>query len=137
MTKHFILYCDGGSRGNPGPAASGIVVKNPNEEVIFAKGYFLGIATNNVAEYTALEYGLRDVLALGVRSVECRLDSELVVKQMNGVYKIRNADLKEIYLRVKVLASKFDVITFVHVRREKNTAADAEVNKALDEELGP
>lgn len=130
------LYGDGGSRGNPGPSASGFVILDTNDNILVDKGVYLGVTTNNQAEYTALKLGLEEALKLGVREVQVYMDSLLVVNQMNGVFKIRNRDLWPIHEAIKDLATKFRHITFTHVPRELNKLADAAVNRALDEELG-
>ncbi len=132
--KQLIGYCDGGSRGNPGPAASGYVLIDGSNAVIAEGGAFLGVATNNVAEYQALYLALEKALELGATTLDMRLDSLLVVNQMNGLYKIKNADLLPIYTRVKDLSRQFKKVTFKHVMREYNKLADGMVNKILDQE---
>ncbi len=133
-TYHKLVgYCDGGSRGNPGPAASGFVLIDTTETVIFEGGAFLGTATNNVAEYQAMYMALEKALEFGARVLDMRADSQLVVNQMNGIYKIKHPDLIPIHARIKELATKFEKVTFSHVRREYNTLADGMVNKILDE----
>lgn len=133
--NQLIGYCDGGSRGNPGPAASGFVLIDTTNAVIAEGGAYLGIATNNVAEYQALYLALERALELGAKVLDMRLDSLLVVNQMNGLYKIKNADLLPIYTRVKELTLRFDKVTFTHVMREYNKLADGMVNKILDQEV--
>lgn len=130
---YAIIYSDGGSRGNPGPSAAGFVIINSDNEVISEGGAFLGITTNNVAEYQAVYLGLERAQELGVRSVDFRLDSQLVVNQLNGLYKIKNADLAPINNRIRELAAQFEKVTFTHVRREYNQLADGVVNKILDQ----
>lgn len=132
----FIVYSDGGSRGNPGPSATGFVIMNAKEEVITDGGEYLGVTTNNQAEYQAVYAALQKALELGVNNVDFRLDSNLVVNQLNGVYKIKNRDLWPIYEKIKELEGQFDRITFTHVRREFNRLADGIVNKVLDEHSG-
>lgn len=132
----FIIYSDGGSRGNPGPSATGFVIMNAKEEVITDGGEYLGVTTNNQAEYQAVYAALQKALELGIKSVDFRLDSNLVVNQLNGVYKIKNRDLWPIYEKTKELEGQFDHITFTHVRREFNRLADGIVNKVLDEHTG-
>ena len=129
----IIAYSDGGSRGNPGPSASGYVLMDANETVVYEGGTFLGITTNNIAEYQAVYIGLEKALELGASAVDFRLDSLLVVNQLNGVYKIKNPDLVPINRRIRELVRQFDHVTFSHVRREYNTLADGMVNKILDE----
>lgn len=130
----LLLSCDGGSRGNPGPSATGIVLKNEQGEVIAAYGEYLGIQTNNIAEYSALLSGLNKAKALGADEVDCVLDSELIVKQMNGLYKVRNPGLQKIFLQIYNLRHSFKKVTFRHTLRAGNKEADAEVNKVLDTE---
>ena len=128
----LITYSDGGSRGNPGPAASGAVVKKSDGEVLETLHRYLGRATNNVAEYTAIIIALEAAKRHGATEVEMRMDSELAVKQLKGEYKVKNADLAKLFLKVKNLATEFKHVSFKHVRREQNTEADAAVNACLD-----
>ncbi|MBC7746806.1 reverse transcriptase-like protein [Pedobacter sp.] len=128
-----IAYSDGGSRGNPGPSSAGYVLMDAAETVIFEGGAYLGITTNNVAEYQALYLGLQKALELGATVVDFRLDSLMVVNQMNGIYKVKNVELIPINHRINELASRFERVTFTHVRREYNRLADAMVNKILDQ----
>ncbi len=129
------MYADGGSRGNPGPAGSGSVlyelVDGEEREVARASEY-LGVATNNVAEYNAIRIGLLKALELGVEELEVRLDSELAVKQINGQYKVKNLGLKPFHTTIKELMKSFKAISFSHVRREYNTVADSIVNEVID-----
>jgi ribonuclease HI len=131
--KNAVIYSDGGSRGNPGPSASGFVIINEAGEVVTEGGAYLGITTNNVAEYQAVYLGLERAQEMGVRVVDFRMDSLLVANQMNGIYKIKHPDLAIIHHRIKELATKFDKVTFSHVRREYNKLADGVVNKVLDQ----
>ncbi|HET7814955.1 MAG TPA: ribonuclease HI family protein [Candidatus Baltobacteraceae bacterium] len=126
------LFADGGSRGNPGPAASGAVLLSPDGSVIEEIGRFLGTATNNVAEWTALEIGLEAALARGIRRLAVRMDSELVVKQISGEYRVKHPGLQPLYRRVRSLMSQFEVVEVRHVRRKDNALADAVVNQVLD-----
>jgi len=130
--SHVIIYTDGGSRGNPGPSASGFVILNEYEDVLHQGGMYLGITTNNQAEYHGVLIALEKAQELGVKTIEFRLDSLLVVNQMNGVYHIKNRELWPINERIKELIKQFDKVTFVHVRREFNQLADGMVNKILD-----
>jgi ribonuclease HI len=127
-----VLRTDGGSRGNPGPGGIGIVIERDGE-VLCAAGTFLGECTNNVAEYRALIWGLENVLALGFDSVSVHADSELLVKQVNGAYKVKNAGLKPLFLQVLALRRRFSAFSIDHVRREGNKLADALANQAMDE----
>ncbi len=126
------LFADGGSRGNPGPAASGAVLFDESGEVLREVGTFLGVATNNVAEWTGLLTGLEAALELGVTDIAVRLDSELVVKQISGVYRVKNEGLIPLHAKAKVLLRKFASVDVQHVRRKLNAAADAVVNQVLD-----
>ena len=128
-----IIYSDGGSRGNPGPSAAGFVIMNERGEVVSEGGAYLGITTNNIAEYQAVYLGLERAQELGVRVVDFRMDSQLVANQMNGLYKIKHPDLAIIHHRINELAGRFDKVTFSHVRREYNKLADGVVNKILDQ----
>lgn len=128
----LITYTDGGARGNPGPAAAGIVVKNEAGKTLAAFGQYLGNQTNNFAEYTALLEALKKALELGATEVDCVLDSELVVKQMRGEYKVREPSLQKLFIQVYNTAQHFKKVTYRHVLRHLNKEADAEVNKTLD-----
>jgi len=131
-TSHVVIYSDGGSRGNPGPSASGFVIKDADNRLLFEGGKYLGITTNNQAEYQAVRLALEKAIALGAQHVQFRLDSQLVVNQLSGVYQIKNRDLWPIHTAIKELCTKFKDISFTHVRREFNKEADAMVNKILD-----
>jgi len=126
------LFSDGGSRGNPGNAGCGFVLLNESGEEIFAGKKFIGIATNNVAEYQALILGLEKAEELGIPEISCFLDSELVVKQLNGEYKVKHKDMIPLFQTVKKLSPSFATIRFQHVRREENTRADELANEAMD-----
>lgn len=130
--KRVVIYSDGGSRGNPGPSASGFVIMDPEENVVHQGGLYLGITTNNQAEYHGVRLGLEKALEMGAREVDFRMDSLLVVNQLNGIYKIKNHELVPINARIKELVTQFDRVTFSHVRREYNQLADGMVNKILN-----
>lgn len=130
------IHTDGGSRGNPGPSASGFVILDSNGNTLVDKGVYLGITTNNQAEYTALKLALEAARKGGARDVQVFMDSMLVVNQMKGIYKIKNRDLWPIHGAIKEIASHFDKISFTQVPRELNRLADHAVNRALDEQLG-
>jgi ribonuclease HI len=131
------LFTDGGSRGNPGPAAYGFVLEAEDRTVLDARGEAIGVATNNVAEYSALIAGLERARDLGLDELEVVSDSELLVKQMRGEYKVKNTALKELSLEAARLAQEIGKVTFTAVRREHNELADRLVNEALDAaELG-
>ncbi|HET8690053.1 MAG TPA: reverse transcriptase-like protein [Candidatus Saccharimonadales bacterium] len=131
--KQAIIYSDGGSRGNPGPSASGFVILDGHNQVIAEGGAFLGITTNNVAEYQAVYLGLERAQEMGITQVDFRMDSQLVANQMNGIYKIKHKDLIPINNRIRELAGQFEKVTFSHVMREYNKLADGVVNKILDQ----
>lgn len=130
--SHLLLFTDGGSRGNPGPSATGVVIKDQSGKILAAYGEYLGIQTNNIAEYSALLSGLTKAKELGATLVDCILDSELIVKQMNGVYRVRNPELQKIFIKIYNLRQQFKKVTFRHILRAGNKEADAEVNKTLD-----
>lgn len=130
---NIISYTDGGSRGNPGPAGIGAVLYDAETKEKLAEiSEYLGETTNNVAEYTALEYALEKALELKAEQVKCLLDSELVVKQMNREYKVKDAKMQKLFIRVWNLTQQFNKVTFEHIRREKNKEADALANLAMD-----
>ena len=126
------LSTDGGARGNPGPAAYGYVLEAEDGTVLDARGEAIGVATNNVAEYRALVAGLEKAVELGLRDVEVVSDSELLVKQMRGEYKIKNEALRELADEAERLEDRLGRVTYVAVRREHNELADRLVNEALD-----
>ena len=125
------LHIDGGSRGNPGPASYGVVLRRPGHDTIDECNR-LGTATNNVAEYTALLRGLELARAYGVREVEVFSDSELLVKQMRGEYKVKNVELKSLQAEAAALCRRLGVVTFTHILRGQNREADRLCNEALD-----
>ena len=126
------LFTDGGSRGNPGPAAYAFVLEAADGTVLDAQGEPIGVATNNVAEYSALVAGLERAAELGIDDLEVVSDSELLVKQMRGEYRVKNSALQELFLDASRLARKIHRIRYTAVRREHNELADSLVNEALD-----
>lgn len=126
------LSTDGGARGNPGPAAYGFVIEAEDGTVLAAEGKAIGIATNNVAEYSALIAGLERAVELSVSELEVVSDSELLVKQMTGEYRVKNEALKELSLEASRLARRLGKVSYTAVRREHNELADRLVNEALD-----
>jgi len=126
------VYSDGASRGNPGEAGIGYVIKNQKGEVIKEVSDYLGRATNNVAEYTALIRALQDGLKLGGKEVEVYVDSELLVKQIKGEYRVKNKGLIPLYNQVMSLIDKFDKFVIVHVPREQNKEADRLANDGIE-----
>ncbi len=130
MTK-AIIHTDGGARGNPGPAAIGVVIEIDKHVHLFKRA--IGHATNNKAEYEAVITALTEALKLNVEEVDLYLDSELVQQQLLGNYKVKHPDLAPLFMRVWNLRQQFKKVNFTHVRREQNKAADKLVNEALDE----
>jgi ribonuclease HI len=128
----LVLYTDGGARGNPGPAAIGVVIYDQSKKIVREVGQFLGVATNNQAEYQALIRGLKEAINLNAQSLACYLDSELIVKQVHGKYKVREEGLKPLIGQVLKLVKNFESVDFHHVPREKNKLADKLVNDTLD-----
>lgn len=134
MSKNnFSLFTDGGARGNPGPAAIGGVLLDPTGKKIEEYAVYLGTATNNQAEYQALKHGLVVAKKHHISHLTCYLDSELVVRQMNREYKVKDSSLAKLFVEIYSCTVSFQKLTFVHISREKNYLADALVNKALDE----
>jgi ribonuclease HI len=126
------LFTDGGSRGNPGPSAIGYVILDHEEHIIKKEGIYIGITTNNQAEYRALKAGLEDAVNMGVKELDVYMDSMLVVNQIKGEWKLKNQDLTPIYTAVKSLIPEFENISFSHVPRAMNQIADGMVNECLD-----
>jgi probable phosphoglycerate mutase len=126
------LFTDGGARGNPGPAAYGFVLEAEDGTVLAAEGVAIGVATNNVAEYSGLVAGLRRALELHVNEVELVSDSELLVKQMRGEYRVKNDALRTLFLEATALARQLRGVEYRHVKRAHNELADRLVNEALD-----
>lgn len=133
-TAPSVLHFDGGSRGNPGPAAWGFTLADATGTPLAAEGGAIGVATNNVAEYGGLIAGLERALELGVRDLAVHGDSKLVIEQMAGRWKVKAPGLRDLHVRARGLAARFDSITYAHVRRGGNTEADRLVNVALDAE---
>ena len=133
MTSEMIkIFSDGGARGNPGPAGVGAVIYSDNGEVLAEVSEYLGIATNNQAEYKALIFALKRAKEMGAKKIMCYLDSELVVKQLNREYKVKNKDLAPLFLEVHNLSINFKNISYHHIPREENKAADKLANIAMD-----
>ncbi|MGA8534529.1 MAG: ribonuclease HI family protein [Candidatus Tumulicola sp.] len=127
------LFADGGSRGNPGPAASGAVLLDGSGELLEEACAYLGVATNNVAEWTALLLGLEAAVNRGIRRLAVRLDSELVVKQLLGEYRVKHPDLQPLHRRARTLLRRFEHVDVRHVPRKQNVLADSLVNRVLDQ----
>lgn len=128
----LILWTDGGARGNPGPAGIGVVMTDAQGEVVAEIAEYIGEATNNQAEYRALIAGLTRAQELAATVVDIRMDSELVVRQLQGEYKVKNENMKPLYAQATALLKTFARYTIQHVRREQNAEADKLVNQALD-----
>ena len=131
----WTLRCDGGSRGNPGPGALGYVLSDPAGREVEARGEYLGVCTNNVAEYRSLLAGLAAAARHGVRTLVVRMDSELVVRQMMGQYKVKNEGLKPLHAEARAALARVGVVRFESVPRDDNGRADGLVNEALDRAL--
>ncbi len=134
MLNKLVIYTDGGARGNPGPAAAAFVIYGDGGKIIEKGGKYLGETTNNQAEYQAVILALQTAKNLGAKEIDFFLDSELVVKQLNREYKVRDQDLAPLFLKIWNLSLGFKKITFTHVIRERNKEADAMVNEILDRE---
>ena len=130
--KKLIINTDGGSRGNPGPAGIGVIIKTPEGEVVATIARFLGKTTNNQAEYRAIVAGIHKAHDLGAEEVDFYMDSELAVKQLNREYKVRNKDLQPLFVEIYNQTLNFKKVKFHHVRREFNKEADALANEAMD-----
>lgn len=128
-----VLYADGAARGNPGPAGAGAVLEDDHGAVLAEVVRYLGRATNNVAEYSALIAGLEEARRRGVTNLDIRMDSLLVVRQMQGLWKIKHPGLKPLALRAGALLAEFPTRNIDHVRRDANARADALANRAIDE----
>jgi ribonuclease HI len=133
MSKKFIIYTDGGARGNPGPAGIGAVLYDGQKNVVAELHKYLGIKTNNQAEYSALIMALHKAKTLGAEELDIFLDSELVVKQLKREYKVKNKDLAPLFLEVYNLSLAFKKISYTHIPRELNAEADRLANLAMDE----
>lgn len=132
-SEDAVLWSDGAARGNPGPAGIGIMLKTKSGEVLVAEGRFVGHTTNNVAEYKALLLGLERALERGVRRLDVFADSELLIKQLKGQYRVKNEGLKPLFLEAKSLIQRFERVRLAHVRRELNVEADRLANAGIDE----
>lgn len=131
----FIIYSDGGARGNPGPGGAGAVIYDEKMNLIKKASRFLGSSTNNQAEYEALILGLEKAKSLSAKKVDCYLDSQLVVEQLNRRFKVKNPKLGKLFLKVWNLSQFFENINFYHIPREKNKEADSLVNEVIDRHL--
>ncbi len=132
--QRVTVYSDGAARGNPGPAGAGVRIEDARGKRVSEAARYLGEATNNVAEYRALILGLELARELGASEVELRADSELVIRQMTGEYRVRNVRLQELHRQAQALEQAFRSVGYVHIRREQNRAADRLANLAIDRE---
>ncbi len=130
--KKTVIFADGASRGNPGPAAIGVTIKDERGRFITSISQCIGRATNNQAEYRAIIAALEEATRLDARRVDIKMDSELVVKQINGEYRVRKATLKPLYQQVKQMQGSLESFTITHIPRRQNIEADKLANKALD-----
>ncbi len=136
--KKLIIYTDGGARGNPGPTGIGVVFLDKNGKVLEDFSKFIGISTNNQAEYKALIFAL-DLAhkKYSPQSIECFLDSELVVNQLKGLFKVKNSQIRDLIFKIRILESKYKSVNYKVIPREKNKEADKLVNKAINGKLKP
>jgi len=132
-TANLLLYTDGASRGNPGMAGAGAVILDDQNQELCTLARYLGSCTNNVAEYQALILGLSDAVNLGGKNIHVFLDSQLIVRQVQGIYKVKNKNLQPLFAQVKELLAKFDSYQISHVPREQNKRADELANRGIDE----
>ncbi|MBL7155610.1 MAG: ribonuclease HI family protein [Candidatus Omnitrophica bacterium] len=130
--KKLLLYVDGGARGNPGPAGIGVVISNEKGKKLKEFNKFIGVTTNNIAEYNAVIYGLQEALIEKADEVELNLDSELVAQQLKGEYRVKNPNIRPLFEQARHLISGFKKIDIKHIDREKNKEADKLVNKAIN-----
>jgi len=128
----LFIHSDGGARGNPGPAGIGAIIHNENNKVLAEISEYIGVSTNNQAEYKALIRGLEKALELGATEINCFLDSELIVKQISREYKVKNQELAPLFLQVYNLLTRFKNYNCQHVSRERNNEADRLANEAMD-----
>lgn len=129
------IYTDGGARGNPGPAGVAYFIYDENNKLITKNSKFIGTVTNNQAEYQALIFGLEKAKNLGAKVVKCFLDSQLIVKQLTGQYKVKDRDLKPLFAEILKLTNKFDNVSFKYISRKENKLADKLVNLAIDQAI--
>ena len=129
--EKVIISADGASRGNPGPSAIGATIKDEHGKLISRISQRIGVATNNQAEYRAIITALKEAIGLGAKKVDIRLDSELIVKQIRGQYRVKNTALKPLFEEMKRLTERLEAFTITHVVRSQNTEADYLANRAL------
>ena len=136
MSKKFILYTDGAARGNPGPAGAGALICGDGGEAVAEVAEYLGKTTNNVAEYKALIFGLERAIELGASEVEILADSELMVRQVQGRYRVKHPNLKPLFTEAQALLKKIGTYSIKHIDREENIEADRLANLAIDSHSG-
>ena len=138
MHKHLMIFSDGGARGNPGPAAIAFMIQSERGETVATSSRYVGVSTNNQAEYKALLVALETAASLKAEKVTCHLDSELVVKQLSGEYRVKNKELKQLWQTVQEFKKRFSEIKFVNVPRTHSVIQEVDklVNLTLDEETG-
>lgn len=134
--RRFQIHTDGAARGNPGPAGAGAIIRDADGETVAEIAEYLGVRTNNYAEWTAVELALERALSIGASVVDLRMDSELVARQISGRYRVKHPDLKPIHQRVMTLLGRLDAYTVGHVPRELNKDADRLSNVAIDKPRG-
>lgn len=132
MKNNLILYTDGCCRGNPGPAGIGVVIKDPHKKILKELSEYIGEATNNIAEYSALIRGLETAGELGAEEIKVFMDSELVVKQLSGEYRVKDEGMKELFRRTIEILKDFRSFEIKHIDRSKNKEADKLANRAID-----
>lgn len=132
MNRLLKIYVDGGARGNPGPAGIGVVMQDEKGKTLKEFNKYIGVATNNIAEYNAVVYGLQEALIEKADKIELNLDSELVAKQLKGEYRVKNANIKPLFEQALHLISGFKEVNIKHIKREENKLADKLVNKAIN-----
>jgi len=130
--KTIYIYVDGGARGNPGPAGVGVVLLDEDNKIISEISEYIGTATNNVAEYSAIIHGMQEALRLKLKNVIIKVDSQLIARQLKGEYKVKNANLKKFFERALNLMKKFDTLVIIEIPREENKLADKLVNRAIN-----
>ncbi|MEA3506687.1 MAG: ribonuclease HI family protein [Elusimicrobiota bacterium] len=126
------IYTDGGCRGNPGPAAAGIAILDSSKKEIYKSAIYLGQATNNIAEYSAVLEGMRAARRLKIKDIEIYTDSQLVIRQLDGLYKVKSLPLKEIFITIKKLETKFSSVKYVHLKREHTQVPHNLAEEMLD-----
>ena len=128
----FSIYVDGAARGNPGPAGAGIFITDDSGKSVVELSKYLGVATNNVAEYNALIFAMEEAIKRGMKDISINTDSQLLARQLGGQYKVKNANLKELHAKITGMLDSFNEVAITHIKREKNQEADRLANEAID-----